>query len=118
MNKDHLSSNMHKENMKTPISLNFTMKREVFHRTKLLVGIESIMCRSFTIVVADLRFTQCHHQPKLKKNLRGRPDRLWLVVTLGESENGHDDRETCTQGALHPSAQLCLIEDPTLHCKV
>ncbi|CDH48450.1 predicted protein [Lichtheimia corymbifera JMRC:FSU:9682] len=43
---------------------------------------------------------------------------LWLVVTLGESENGHDDRETSTQGALDHAAQLCSIEDHTFHCKV
>ncbi|CDH58443.1 predicted protein [Lichtheimia corymbifera JMRC:FSU:9682] len=93
------------------------MKRGLFNRTKLLVRAESILCRRFTIVVAIHRFTQCHHQPKSKKNSRGRPDRLWLVVTMGESENGHDDRETCTQGALDPAAQLCSIIDPTFHCK-
>ncbi|CDH53910.1 predicted protein [Lichtheimia corymbifera JMRC:FSU:9682] len=53
-----------------------------------------------------------------KKNSRGRPDQLWLVVTLGESENGHDDRETSTQGAFHPTAQLCSIEDRMFHCEV
>ncbi|CDH56619.1 predicted protein [Lichtheimia corymbifera JMRC:FSU:9682] len=61
---------------------------------------------------------RCHHQPRRKKNSRGRPGSLWLVVTLRDSENGHDDRETFTQGALHPDEQLCSIEDPTFHCKV
>ncbi|CDH52141.1 predicted protein [Lichtheimia corymbifera JMRC:FSU:9682] len=28
------------------------------------------------------------------------------------------DRETCTQGALHPAEQLCSIEESTFHCKV
>ncbi|CDH53385.1 predicted protein [Lichtheimia corymbifera JMRC:FSU:9682] len=28
------------------------------------------------------------------------------------------DRETSTQGALDPAAQLCSIEDPTFHCRI
>ncbi|CDH59754.1 predicted protein [Lichtheimia corymbifera JMRC:FSU:9682] len=94
------------------------MKRGVCNRTKLLVRAESIMCRSFTITLADLRFTQCQHQPRRKKFKRSTHDLLWLVLTLGESEIGEVDRETCTQGALHPDEQLCSIEDPTFHCKV
>ncbi|CDH54656.1 predicted protein [Lichtheimia corymbifera JMRC:FSU:9682] len=94
------------------------MKGGVSNRTKLLVGVKRTLGASFTIVVAILTFTQCHHQPRRKKNSRGRPDSIWLVVTLGESENGHDDRETCTQGALHPDEQLCSIEDPTFHCRI
>ncbi|CDH55622.1 predicted protein [Lichtheimia corymbifera JMRC:FSU:9682] len=95
------------------------MKRRVLHRAKLPTGVKRILCRSFTIAVADLTFTQSHHQPRRKKNSRGRPyDLLWLVVTLGESENGERDRETCTQGALHPGEQLCSIKEPTFHCKL
>ncbi|CDH52367.1 predicted protein [Lichtheimia corymbifera JMRC:FSU:9682] len=52
----------------------------------------------------------------VEKNSRGRPDQLWLVVTLGESEIDELDRETLTQGAPGPAAQLCSIEDPTFHC--
>ncbi|CDH49291.1 predicted protein [Lichtheimia corymbifera JMRC:FSU:9682] len=55
---------------------------------------------------------------KKKRFKRSTQDRLWLVVTMGESEIGHDDRETSTQGALDHAAQLCSIEDPTFHCKV
>ncbi|CDH53729.1 predicted protein [Lichtheimia corymbifera JMRC:FSU:9682] len=53
-----------------------------------------------------------------KKVLEVDPIPLWLAVTLGESEIGHDDRETCTQGAPHHAAQLCSIEDPMFHRKV
>ncbi|CDH56261.1 predicted protein [Lichtheimia corymbifera JMRC:FSU:9682] len=68
------------------------MKRGVFNRTKLLVGVKRTLGASFTIQLADPRFSQ--------------------------SEIGESDRETCTQGALHPDEQLCSIEDPTFHCKV
>ncbi|CDH55548.1 predicted protein [Lichtheimia corymbifera JMRC:FSU:9682] len=37
---------------------------------------------------------------------------------IAKSRIDEVDRETCTQGALHPDEQLCSIEDPTLHCKV
>ncbi|CDH61086.1 predicted protein [Lichtheimia corymbifera JMRC:FSU:9682] len=94
------------------------MKRGVFNRTKLLVGMERTLGASFTIVVAILRSTQCHHQPRRKKILEVDLIQLWLVATLGESEIAEPDRETCTQGAPDPAAQLCSIEDPTLHCKV
>ncbi|CDH49469.1 predicted protein [Lichtheimia corymbifera JMRC:FSU:9682] len=60
-----------------PLSLNSTMKRELFNRTKLLVGVKRTLGATFTIQLAD--------------------------------------RETSTQGALHPAAQLCSIEDPTFH---
>ncbi|CDH48545.1 predicted protein [Lichtheimia corymbifera JMRC:FSU:9682] len=90
-----------------PVSLNFTMKRGVFNRTKLLVGVERTLCGTFTIVVADLRFTQCRSWVDLLNSFSTR-----LVVTLGESEIGHDDRETCTQGALDPAAQLVRLKTP------
>ncbi|CDH48388.1 predicted protein [Lichtheimia corymbifera JMRC:FSU:9682] len=65
------------------------------------------------------QISQCHHQPKW---IVGRPleffFRLWLVVTLGESEIAEPDRETSTQGALDPAAQLCSIDDPTFHCRI
>ncbi|CDH58277.1 predicted protein [Lichtheimia corymbifera JMRC:FSU:9682] len=93
------------------------MKREVFNRTKLLVVVKRTLGASFTIVVAILRFTQCHHQPRRKK-IRGRSDPLWLVVTLGETEISELDREISTQGALHLDEQYCSIEKPTFHCKV
>ncbi|CDH54956.1 predicted protein [Lichtheimia corymbifera JMRC:FSU:9682] len=107
------------KNTKMPITKNSAMKCGVFHRTKLLVGVKRTLGASFTIVVADIRFIECHHQPKW---IAGRPleffFRLWLVLTFGESEIGHDDRETSTQGALDPDEQLCSIEDPTFHCRV
>ncbi|CDH53646.1 predicted protein [Lichtheimia corymbifera JMRC:FSU:9682] len=37
---------------------------------------------------------------------------------IAKSRIDEVDRETCTQGALHPDEQLCSIEDPTFHCKV
>ncbi|CDH60209.1 predicted protein [Lichtheimia corymbifera JMRC:FSU:9682] len=59
------------------------MKRGVFNRTKLRGGVKRTLCRSFTIVVAILGFTQCHHQPRRKKKFkRSTPDLFWLVVTL------------------------------------
>ncbi|CDH51904.1 predicted protein [Lichtheimia corymbifera JMRC:FSU:9682] len=82
---------------------NFIMKCGIFMRTKLLAVIESTLHESFRLEIANLRL---------------REDPLWLVVTLGESENGHDDCETSTQGAHDPAAQLCSIEEPTFHCKV
>ncbi|CDH53838.1 predicted protein [Lichtheimia corymbifera JMRC:FSU:9682] len=94
------------------------MKDGLFHRTKLLVWVERTLGASFTIVVADPRFRNVKTSLVEKKNSRGRPSSLWLVVTLGECENGHDDRETCTQGAPHPDEQFCSIEDPMFHCKV
>ncbi|CDH48690.1 predicted protein [Lichtheimia corymbifera JMRC:FSU:9682] len=93
------------------------MKREVFNRTKLLVGVKRTLGASFTINLVDFRFRNVTTS-LVEKNSRGRPEPLWLVVTLGESENGHDDRETCTQGALHPDEQYCSIKEPTFHCKV
>ncbi|CDH60244.1 predicted protein [Lichtheimia corymbifera JMRC:FSU:9682] len=92
------------------------MKRDAFHRTKLLSWVESIYCGSFTIVVANPSFRNV--ASSLKKFKRSTLDPVWRVVTLGESEIVHDDRETSTQGALHLAAQLCSIEDPTFHCRI
>ncbi|CDH57666.1 predicted protein [Lichtheimia corymbifera JMRC:FSU:9682] len=59
---------------------------------------------SFTIKLADLKITRCHHQPRRKKIQEVDQIYFWLVVTLGDFEIGHDDRETYTQGALNPAA--------------
>ncbi|CDH51045.1 predicted protein [Lichtheimia corymbifera JMRC:FSU:9682] len=92
------------------------MKRVVFHRTKVLAGANRILCASFTIEVANPKFrnvtTSQHGSTSCNQKY------FWSVATLGESENGHDDRETSTQGALDPAAQLCSIEDPTFHCRI
>ncbi|CDH60514.1 predicted protein [Lichtheimia corymbifera JMRC:FSU:9682] len=37
---------------------------------------------------------------------------------IAKSRIGEPDRETCTQGALHPDEQLRSIKDPRFHCKV
>ncbi|CDH51797.1 predicted protein [Lichtheimia corymbifera JMRC:FSU:9682] len=94
------------------------MKRGVFNRTKLVVGVKRTLGASFTIVVAILRFTQCHHQPKLKKIQEVDPRSTLAGGDIAKSRIDEPDRETCSQGALHPDEQLCSIEDPTLHCKV
>ncbi|CDH54832.1 predicted protein [Lichtheimia corymbifera JMRC:FSU:9682] len=78
------------------------MKRGTFHRTKLLVSVKRTLGASFTINLADPRFrnvttSQSESEVDLLNFFSTR-----LVVTLGESEKGLDDRETCTQGALHP----------------
>ncbi|CDH54034.1 predicted protein [Lichtheimia corymbifera JMRC:FSU:9682] len=93
------------------------MKRGVFNRTKLRGGVKRTLCRSFTIVVAILRFTQCRHQPKSKKIQEVDPSSVWLVMTLRESEIDELDRETCTQGALDHDEQLCSMNDSAFHCK-
>ncbi|CDH59796.1 predicted protein [Lichtheimia corymbifera JMRC:FSU:9682] len=93
------------------------MKRGVFNQTKLLGWVERTLGASFTINLDDPRFRNVTTS-LVEKNSRGRPRSLWLVVTFGESENGHDDRETCTQGALHPDEQLCSMKDPTFHFKI
>ncbi|CDH51217.1 predicted protein [Lichtheimia corymbifera JMRC:FSU:9682] len=95
------------------ITKNSTMKQGVFNRTKLLVGAERTLCASFTInLVAILDSPNVTTSLVEKKFKRSTRDLLWLVVTLGESQNGHDDHETCTQGALYPDEQLCSIEGP------
>ncbi|CDH56212.1 predicted protein [Lichtheimia corymbifera JMRC:FSU:9682] len=94
------------------------MKGGVFNRTKLLVGVKRTLGASFTIILGDPRFRDVTTSQSRKKIQEVDRILLWLVVTLGESEIGHDDRETSTQGALDPAAQLCSIGDPTFHCKV
>ncbi|CDH55113.1 predicted protein [Lichtheimia corymbifera JMRC:FSU:9682] len=37
---------------------------------------------------------------------------------IAKSRIDEPDRETCTQGALHPDEQLSSIEDPTFHCRI
>ncbi|CDH52717.1 predicted protein [Lichtheimia corymbifera JMRC:FSU:9682] len=101
-----------------PVSQNFTMKRGVFNRTILFVGIKRTLGASFTIRLAIPRFHNVTTSLVEKKFKRSTQDLLWLVVTLGESENGHDDRETSTQDALHPAAQLCSMKEPTFHCRI
>ncbi|CDH61449.1 predicted protein [Lichtheimia corymbifera JMRC:FSU:9682] len=100
------------------VTQNSTMKRGVFIRTKLRGGVKRTLCTSFTIVVAILRFTQCHHQPKWN----------WVDLEnffstlaggdIAKSRSGEPDRETCTQGALHPDEQLCSMKEPMFQCKV
>ncbi|CDH54655.1 predicted protein [Lichtheimia corymbifera JMRC:FSU:9682] len=94
------------------------MKREVFNRTKLRGWVKRTLCASFMIKLGDLKFRNVTTSLVEKRFKRWTLDLLWLVVTLGKIENGHDDRETSTQGALHPDEQLCSIEDPTFHCRI
>ncbi|CDH49488.1 predicted protein [Lichtheimia corymbifera JMRC:FSU:9682] len=94
------------------------MKRGVFNRTKLLVGVKRTLSASFTVVEAILKITQCHHQPK---SILGRPLEFFFDKAGGDiakSRIAELDRETSTQGALHPAEQLCSIEDPTFHCSI
>lgn len=44
------------QNIKGLGSLNLTIEHGVFHRTKLLVVIESVYCQSFTVEVANPTF--------------------------------------------------------------
>ncbi|CDH54458.1 predicted protein [Lichtheimia corymbifera JMRC:FSU:9682] len=101
MNKDHF-----------PYSIKLTAYNEVAPR-----GRQRILSK-FLDRAGQSQISQCHHQPNW---ILGRPLECFstkLVVTLGESENGHDYRETSTQGALDHAAQLCSIEEPTFHCGI
>ncbi|CDH55004.1 predicted protein [Lichtheimia corymbifera JMRC:FSU:9682] len=71
------------------------MKRGVFNRTELLVGVKRTLGASFTIKLVDPRFRNVTtSQSESWVDLLNFFFQLWQVVTWGESENGHDDRET------------------------
>ncbi|CDH59439.1 predicted protein [Lichtheimia corymbifera JMRC:FSU:9682] len=74
--------------------------------------------RSFTIVVADLRFTQCHHQPRRKKFKRSTLGSSLAGGGIAKLGIGHHDRETSAHDIFDPDEQLCSMEDLTFHCEV
>ncbi|CDH58864.1 predicted protein [Lichtheimia corymbifera JMRC:FSU:9682] len=94
------------------------MKSGLFHRAKLLVGVKRTLGASFTIRLVNPKFRNVTTSQSGKKIQEVDPRSTLAGGDIAKSENGHDDLETSTQGALGPTAQLCSIVDPTFHCRI